>query len=283
MASRCQRNARAGECAELQCALWVILPLHHTQASSPGWTRSCRAVWRPTSRRAPPRRTWARAPWARSAKPAGALCKNAQQAAQQSAGNITRLQVQHKLHRWTLQPSWRSLTCSASALQPQDADLPDPDAQSHVPGLRLQPAACAPLPEGSQRQSHRGDGGQCPAGGVAGKVTRHVTVYKIGDVTCSPAFAVQVFLAAHSAGSCISAHRYGIACPATATAPLPTRCGAPWTRRSACRSATCTATSPMERTTPLVRSVHCWALEPAIASMRVVQTCTSGTAEWLVV
>ncbi len=38
--------------------------------------------------------------------------------------------------------------------QPQDADLPHPDVEPHVPGLRLQPAARAPLPQGGGREGH---------------------------------------------------------------------------------------------------------------------------------
>lgn len=152
---------------------------HHLQASSPGWTRSCRAAWRPTSRRAPPRRTWARAPWARSAKPAGVLRTSAQQAAQRSVCSDACLQLQHARQCCILQSRRRSLTCSASALQPQDADLPDPHAQPHVPGLRLQPAACAPLPQGGQREGHRGDGVQCAAGGVAGEAVWHIAPFRL--------------------------------------------------------------------------------------------------------
>jgi hypothetical protein len=190
VASRCLCNARAGACTELQCAPGVILPLHHLQASSPGWTRSCRVVWRPTSRRAPPRRTWARARWARSAKPAGVPRTSAQQAAQRSCGDAC-LQLQHARQCCTLQSRRRSLTCSAPAPQPQDADLPDPDAQSHIPGLRLQPAACASLPQGGQRQSHRGDGGQCTAGGVTGEATWRDTPFKsLFSVQPSLEFAV---------------------------------------------------------------------------------------------
>ncbi len=41
--------------------------------------------------------------------------------------------------------------------QPQDADLPHPDAEPLLPGLRLQPAARAPLPQGARR-GRRGGG-----------------------------------------------------------------------------------------------------------------------------
>ncbi len=54
----------------------------------------------------------------------------------------------------------------AATTQPQDADLPDPDAESHLPGLRLQPAESSPLPEGGGRQG----GGGRHRGGAHGSI-----------------------------------------------------------------------------------------------------------------
>ena len=56
--------------------------------------------------------------------------------------------------------------------QPQDADLPHPDAESLLPGLRLQPAARAPLPQGARRERSGAGGGFAPAGGFAGAALR---------------------------------------------------------------------------------------------------------------
>lgn len=98
---------------------------------------------------------------------------------------------------WTWESSWRSLTCCASALQPQDADLPNPDAQPHLPGLRLQPAACASLSQGGQREGHRGDCGQCPAGGVTGEATWLCTPFRLACCVRSSS-AFRCFRAAHA-------------------------------------------------------------------------------------
>lgn len=56
-------------------------------------------------------------------------------------------------------------------LQPQDPDLPHPHPESHLPGLRLQPAARAALPEGGGRDGGGGGGGQPPAGGFKGETS----------------------------------------------------------------------------------------------------------------
>lgn len=54
-------------------------------------------------------------------------------------------------------------------LQPEDSDLSDSDPESHIPGLRFQPATCAPFQERGWGGSGGGGSRQPPAGGCKGE------------------------------------------------------------------------------------------------------------------